>query len=77
VPAEDAADRLRVGFLDGRDIETELESGAPPRHPQHPVTECLAGQFFPVDRGGQGDSGIGVQVIDMGCIDQPVHGGVD
>ena len=77
VPAEDAADGLRIGGLDRRDVESELEAGASPRHPRHPVTERLAGQLLPVDRGRQGDPGIRVQMVDMRGVDQAVHGGVD
>ncbi len=77
MPAQDAADGLRVRRLDRGDVQPELETGAPPRHPHHPVTERLAGQLFPVDGGGQGDPGIRVQVIHVRGVDQAVHRGVD
>ena len=70
VPAQDAADGLRVRRLDRGDIQAELETGPPPRHPHHPVTERLAGQLLPVDRGGQRDPGIRVQMIHVGGVDQ-------
>jgi hypothetical protein len=62
---------------DGGDVQAELEPGPPPRHPGHPVPEALGGQPLPVGRAGQGDAGVGVQVVDVGGVDQPVHGRVD
>ena len=75
--AEDAADRLRVGRRDRRDVEPELEAGTPPRHPHHAVAEALGGQPLAVGGGGERDAGVGVQVVDVRRVDQAVHRGVD
>lgn len=77
VAAEYAADRLGVGLLERGDVEPELEAGPPPRHPQHPVAEDPRGQFGAVLGGGDGDAGVGVQVVDVDGVDEAVHGGVD
>ena len=77
VAAEDAAHRLRVGLLDRGDVEAELEAGAPPGHPDHLVAEDLRGELLPVRGGRDRDAGVGVQVVDVGRVDEPVHGGVD
>jgi hypothetical protein len=77
VSAEDHADRLRVGALHRGDVESELEAGPPPRHPQHPVAEDLLGQGRPVGGGRDRDAGVGVQVVDVRDVDETVHGGVD
>lgn len=52
VAAEDDADRLRVGRLDGRDVQPELEAGTPPVDPRDAVAEALLGQRGAVGRGG-------------------------
>ena len=77
VATEDAADRLRVLLLDLGDVQPELEAGTSPRHPDHGVAEDLAGQLLAVGGGGDRDAGVGVQVVDVGGVDQAVHGGVD
>jgi hypothetical protein len=77
VPAQHDPDGLRVGLLDRGDVQAELESGPAPRHPGHPGAEALLGELLPVDRGGQGDPRVGVQVVDVRGLDQAVHGGVD
>ena len=77
MPAEDAADRLRVGLLDRGDVEAELEPRTTPRHPHHPVAEDLGGQSLAIGGGRDGDAGVGVQVVDVGGVDQGVHRGVD
>ncbi len=75
--AEDGADGLRVLPLDLGDVQAELETGPPPGHPHHPVAEDLLGERLAVGGGGQRDAGIGMQVIDVGGVDQAVHRGVD
>ena len=75
--AENHADRLRVRAMNGHDVETELESRAPPRHPDDPVTEALLGQGLAIGGRRQGDAGVRVEVVHVGRLDQPVHGGVD
>ena len=77
MPAENAPDSLRVGRGDRGDVQAELEAGPPPRHPHHPVAEALGGQLFTTGGGRQGNAGVGVQVVDVRLIHQPVHGGVD
>ena len=42
------------------------------RSPKH---SC--GQRLAVGRGGERDAGVGVQVVDVRGVDEPVHGGVD
>ena len=77
VPAQDAADRLRVGFLDLGDVQSQLESRPPPRHPGHLVAEDLPGQLLPVRRRRDRDPRVRMQMIDMRRIHQPVHRRVD
>ena len=77
VPAEDAADRLRVRRLDLGDVQAELEAGPPPGHPHHLVTEDLLGQRLTVGRGRDRDPGVGVQVVHVRGVHQAVHRGVD
>lgn len=77
VPAEDGADGLGVTSLDVGDVEAQLEAWAPPRHPHHAIAEDLLGQRLTVGRGGQRDTRVGVQVVDVSGVDQAVHGGVD
>ncbi len=77
VAAEDAADRLRVGLLDGRDVEAELEAGPAPRHPHHLVAVHLPGERLAVRGGRDRDPGVGVQVVDVRGVDEAVHRGVD
>ncbi len=77
VTAEDAADGLRVGPLDLGDVQAELEAGAAPGQPRHGVAEAGGGEPFAVGGGGERDPGVGVQVVDVGGVDQTVHGGVD
>lgn len=77
VPAEHTADGLRVGGLDGGDVESQLKPGPAPRHPHHAVPETLGGQLLPVDGAGERDSGVRVQMIDMSGVHQSMHGGVD
>ena len=77
VAAEDAADGLRVGLLDRGDVQAELEAGSAPRHPDDLVAEDLLGQRLTVGGGRDRDAGVGVQVVDVRGVDEPVHGGVD
>ena len=77
VPAEDAADRLRVRLLDRGDVQAQLESRPPPRHPGDLVAEDRLGQLLPVRRGRDRDPRVRMQMIDMRGIDQPVHRRVD
>src|SRR5262249_55971279 len=77
VPAQDDPDRVRPGPAYRRDVEAELETGPPPRHPDHPVAEALLGQGLAVGRGGERDPGVRVQVVDVDRLDQAVHRGVD
>ena len=77
VAAEDHADRLGSLALDRGDVEAELEPGPPPRDPRDPVAEALARQRLAVGGRGERDAGVGVEVVDVGGVDQPVHRGVD
>ena len=81
VPAEDAADRLRVVGLDLGDVETELEAGAKPGDPDDLLSiraaVDLLGQRLAVGGGRDRDAGVGVQVVDVRGVHEAVHGGVD
>ena len=77
VTAEDAADGLGVGAGHLGDVQAELEPGTAPRHPDDAVAEALAGQGLAVGGSGQGDAGVGVEVVDVRGVDEAVHGGVD
>ena len=77
VPAEDHADRFGMGVVDRRDVESELEAGASPRHPQHAVTEDLLGELLPIGCGRDRDPAVGVEVIHVVGGDEAVHRGVD
>ncbi len=63
--------------VDRGDVETELEPGASPRHPHDPVAVDVLGQLLAVDGGGDGDAAVGVEVVDVGGVDEAVHRGVD
>ena len=77
VAAEDAPDGRRVVALHGGDVETELEPRTPPGHPHDAVAEALLGQRLAVGGGGEGDAGVGVEVVDVVELDQAVHRRVD
>ncbi len=77
VAAEDAADGLRVLRLDGSDVEAELEAGPAPRHPHDLVAEDPLRQRLAVGGRRDRDPGVGVQVVDVRRVHEPVHGGVD
>ena len=77
VPAEDAADRLRVLRLDRRDVQAQLEARAAPRHPDHLAAEDLLRQLRAVLRRRDRDARVGMQVVDVCGIHQPVHRRVD
>ena len=77
VAAEDAADRLRVGALDLGDVEAELEAGTAPGHPDDAVAEDLLREGLAVGRRRDRDAGVGVEVVDVGGVDESVHGRVD
>ena len=49
------------------------------RHGTHTTLspKILARQLLAVDRRGDRDPGVGMQVVDVGAVDQAVHGGVD
>src|SRR5205823_11176663 len=61
VPAEDAADGLRVVRREGGDVQAQLEAWPAPWHPGHAVAEALARARLPVGRGGQGDARVRMQ----------------
>ena len=77
VAAQDGADGLRVGVLDRGDVQAQLETGAPPRHPRHLVPEDPRGQRFAVGGRGDRDPRVRVEVVHVGGVHQPMHGGVD
>jgi len=77
VTAQDHADQVRVVALDGGDVQAELEARPPPRHPRDPAAEAFPGQPLAVGGGRERDPGIRVQVVHVGGVEQPVHGGVD
>ena len=75
--AEHHAAQAGVGRLQGGHLEAELEPGPPPRHPRHLAPEAALGERGPVGGGGERDHGVGVEVVDVGLVDERVHGGVD
>ena len=76
-PPED--DPLQVGVvLQQLAVEAaQLPARPDPGDPGHPAAVALGGQALPVGAGRQGDHAVGVQVVDVGPVDQPVHRGVD
>ena len=77
VTAEDGADRSRVRAPDRGHVQAELEARPPPADPGDAIAEAAAGLVLAVGRGREGDAGVGVEVIDVTSVDQPVHRGVD
>ncbi len=77
VATEYAAHGIRVLCLNGRDIEAELESWTPPVHTHDFVAEAILRERGAIDARGEGDDGIGMQVIDVIRIDESMHGGID
>ena len=77
VAAEDDADRLRVGRLARPRSRGRAGTRAPPRHPHDAITEALLGQCLAVDRRGQGDARVGMEMIDVSRVDETVHRRVD
>ena len=77
VAAEDAADGCGVRVTDGGDVEPQLEPGPAPGDPGHAIAERLAGQRLAVGGGRERDPGVGMEVVDVGGVDQAVHRGVD
>ena len=59
------------------DVDAELEAGSAPWDPHDAVAEALLGQRLPVRRGGEGDAGVGVEVVDVRRLDEGVHRRVD
>ena len=77
VPAEDHADRIGPLAPDRRDVEPQLEPRSSPRGPRDAVAERLPRQRFAVRSRRERDPGVGMEVVDMGRVDQSVHRGVD
>jgi len=50
---------------------------SPSWNPGDAVAEAAAGEGLAIRCGGEGDPGIGVQVVDMCGVDEAVHRGVD
>jgi hypothetical protein len=77
VPAQDATPRGGVLALDRGDVQAELEPGTPPGHPDDLGAVDPAGQLRTVGGAGDRDPRVGVQVVDVGRVDEGVHGRVD
>ena len=75
--AEDDAHGVLVGVGDGGDVETELEPGAPPRHPHDAVAVDLLRQLLAVAGRCDGDAAVRMEVVDVGGVDEAVHRRVD
>ena len=75
--AEDRADRSRLVAPDRRDVEPELKARPSPWDPRHAVAEAVARDALAVCRGRKRDSTVGVEMVDMGGLDETVHGRVD
>ena len=67
----------RVRGLDRGDVQAQLEAGPAPRHPHHPLPENRAGQLLTIGRGGDRNTGIGMQMIHMRRIHQTMHRGIN
>ena len=63
--------------LDLGHIESKLEAGTPPSDPRDPTAETLASERLAIGRGRERDPGIGVEMIDVRGVDEPVHRRVD
>ena len=70
VAAEDRADRLGPVAADRGDVETELEARPTPRDPRHAIAEAAAGQRLAVGGGRERDPGVGMEVVDVGGVDE-------
>ncbi len=70
---------LQVGSLSAQvlHVQRQLETGPPPWDPAHLVAVATFGQLFTIGRSGQCDDGIGMEVIDMGHVEETMHRGVD
>jgi len=77
VAAQDRPDGLRLALAQRRDIEAELKAGSSPGHPGHAVAKALAGERLAIGRRCQGDPRIGMEVIDVGGVDETVHRRID
>ena len=75
--AEDDPDGFGMGALHLGDVDAELEAGSAPWDPHDAVAEALLGQRLPVCGGGEGDAGVGVEVVDVRRLDEGVHRRVD
>ncbi len=62
---------------DRGDVEAELEARAPPGDPGDAVAEAASGQRLAVGRGREGDPRVGMEVVDVGGVDEAVHRRVD
>ena len=78
VPAEDDADRLR-DWRHGTAAMSRPSWNPGRRHGTHtdPVAETLLGQRLPVGSGRQRDARVGMQMVDVFGVEQPVHRRVD
>ena len=77
VAAEHDAPQAGVVGGQGRDLQAQLEARAAPRHPGQLAAEALLGERLAVGGGREGDHRVGVEVVDVGGVDQRVHRGVD
>src|SRR5699024_11943320 len=77
MPTQDAPHGLRVLLLDLSDVEPELETRPAPGHPDDLLAVDLPGELLTIHRGSNGDTGIRVQVINIGGIAQSVYRGID
>ena len=77
VAAEDRPDRLGVCPPDLGHVETELEARPAPVDPGDAIAEAAPGQRLAVGGGRERDPRIGVEVVDVGGVDEAVHRGVD
>ena len=77
VPAQDHTDGLRVIVPHGGSVEPELEAWPSPWNPDDAVSEDVLGELLAVSGRGDGDAGVGVEVIDVDGVDEPVRSGID
>ncbi len=75
--AQDDPNGRRVLLGHCGDVQAELETGATPWDPHDPLAEASRRQGFTVRRSGEGDPCVRVQVVDVGLVDERMHGRVD
>ena len=77
VTAQDEPDRIRPLARDAADRQPEIEAWTLPGHPREVAAKNLLREPLTVSRRCDRDDGVGVHVIDVTMVDEPVQGRVD